>query len=285
MQTFMYLKIRKANLVETVNAYVVKNPSSCLATALPTSFVLEVDFAEYLDEALDEQYELRDALLQCNPLNPAWYILKPSMADGGHDIFLFSNLCELRAIFEAYDEDPEGDADELGDDDGAFEDCRISAVNQMRFYVAQLYIPPLVVDSRKFHLRVYALAVGALKVFIWPDVLALFAQKEYSGPTNSKFDANIHLSNTGLSDGSSHDIVRLLADLPLSQSLKAGIYDDICEITRDIFLAAATTQATAFQPLPNAFELFGLDFIVSNDEITYLLEVNSVSSSTVKFLH
>ena len=39
---------------------------------------------------------------------------------------------------------------------------RISVVNQMRFYVAQLYIPPRVFDSRKFHLRVYVLAVGPL---------------------------------------------------------------------------------------------------------------------------
>ena len=77
---------------------------------------------------------------------------------------------------------------------------------------------------------------------------------------------------------SSRCLVRHLADLPLSYSFKARSDDKICEVIRDVFLAAATTQATAFQLLPNVFELFGLGFIVSNDEKTYLLEINSVTS-------
>ena len=52
--------------------------------------------------------------------------------------------------------------------------------NALREWVLQRYVPrPLLFEGRKFRLRAYVLAVGALKVYFWDDVLLLSAQRPY----------------------------------------------------------------------------------------------------------
>lgn len=69
----------------------------------------------------------------------------------------------------------------------------------IREWVVQKYIErPLLVDGRKFHLRAYVLAVGALKVYFFSDVLALFSLHQYPSVGADKDITNYgaHLTNT-----------------------------------------------------------------------------------------
>ncbi|KAI4102857.1 MAG: hypothetical protein L6R37_004119 [Teloschistes peruensis] len=87
-----------------------------------------------------------------------------------------------------------------------------------------------------------------------------------------------HLTNTCLQQCSSQTLVLPLHTLPLPPT----ILTQINTLTSSLFLAA-TAHPTTFQPLPNAFEVYGLDFLVSpsspssstTDSKVYLLEVNA----------
>jgi hypothetical protein len=53
---------------------------------------------------------------------------------------------------------------------------------------------PLTVNGHKFHLRVYVLCVGALRVYVNQDILMLLAAHKYT--TDDLEDSLAHLSNT-----------------------------------------------------------------------------------------
>ncbi len=53
------------------------------------------------------------------------------------------------------------------------------------------------------------------------------------------------------------------------------MFGQICEVTGEIFEAAARGQMVHFQTLPNAFEVFGVDFLVDAEGTAWLLEVNA----------
>ena len=60
-----------------------------------------------------------------------------------------------------------------------------------------------------------------------------------------------------------------------NETWKEDVFEQICQISGEIFEAAARGMTVHFQPLPNAFELFGVDFLVDAQGTTYLLEVNA----------
>jgi len=197
--------------------------------------------------------------------------------------------------------------------------------SQLRHFIAQPYIhPPLLFPSpqalkdtpaaaatttglRKFHIRTYVLATGALQIHVYRPMLALFAASAYLPPWDAAFQENrdeamrAHLTNTCLQDsGDREGSVGLFWDLPdviptqpdfsssssssssppaTSLDWKSKIFTQIKDITGATFEAAARGMGIHFQPLPNAFEVFGLDFMVSVEEDgqlkTWLLEVNA----------
>ena len=56
----------------------------------------------------------------------------------------------------------------------------ISAAPDLREWVLQRFVDdPMLIDGRKFHLRVYALCVGDLELHICDDILALFSLEQY----------------------------------------------------------------------------------------------------------
>ncbi|KIV99771.1 uncharacterized protein PV09_08577 [Verruconis gallopava] len=280
--------IRKHYLSNTVHAWITKHPDSVLARHFKPSVAFEVDYAEFLDEALLEAYELRESFERNARLQPAereWWILKPSMTDRGQGIRLFSTEDELAAIFEQWDPPDSEDEDDDADDEGSHDGITTS---QLRDFVAQPYIhPPLLLSSfggRKFHIRTYVLAVGALSVYVYKPMLALFASQPYAAPWEED-DLKAHLTNTCLQhtgdrDGAVHAFWDLedepsCATSDPDRAWKDAVFEQICAVTADVFLAAAKNNAVHFQPLPNAFELFGLDFLVDSQRTVFLLEVNA----------
>ena len=289
--------IRKHFLAHTIASYVAKHPCSLLKSHVPTTLPLELDYAEFLDEALLEAYELHESWVRNETASASeqeFWILKPSMSDKGQGIRVFSSKQQLQAIFEEW-EPPEGESEGSADvtpgggdrmrDQGGDGDTMDGMASQLRHFVVQPYITPLVFPSlsdRKFHIRTYVLALGALKVYCFRRMLALFAEVQYEPPIDSGANMRPHLTNTGLQEGGSTCNVRQFWDLPerlpgakvASPDWKHQAYEQIKAMTGELF-QAAVAQPTTFQPLPNAFETYGLDWLVDAQGKTWLLEVNA----------
>ena len=156
-------------------------------------------------------------------------------------------------------------------------------VSHLRHFVAQPYVhPPLLLegDRRKFHVRVYVLAVGGLKVYVYRDMLALFAAKDYVAPgtgEDGEEDLDAHLTNTCLQQQpGERDAVRRFWELEgLAPGVAESVFAQICEVTGELFEAAARTMMVHFQPRKGAFEVYGLDFLVDAAGTAWLLEVNA----------
>lgn len=290
--------IRKHYLSNTISTWLVKHPSSALATHFKPCTHFELDFADFLDEALVDAWDLNESLARnkgvLEDATKEWWILKPGMSDGGNGIRLFSSLSELQSIFEGWEE-PASDEDvdetsgrhEASDRHGTpWEGASNGTMtSQLRHFIAQPYIQnPLLLnlyDRRKFHIRVYVLAVGALRVYVYREMLALFAAQPYQPPTESEQTPDLagHLTNTCFQDESTKatSVYRFwnLEDSGLSSDWKDQVFGQICQVTGEVFEAAAREQTVHFQAIPNAFELYGVDFLVDADLNVWLLELNA----------
>lgn len=288
--------IRKHYLSNTIAHWVAKHPESSLKEHWKVGVEFELDYAEFLDDALVDAFELRESFEKNEGREPRereWWILKAGMADRGQGIRLFSTFEELEAIFQEWEEEeleddhnaPHRDAPNgeeaperelVADADNTYG----TMTSQLRHFVVQPYIhPPLLIASsgrRKFHIRTYVLAVGALKVYVYRPMLTLFAVEPYEPPWQSQ-DLRSHLTNTCLQGSNVREgSVRTFWDLrDLSKAQKDDIFGQVCTVTGEVFEAAARVSSIHFQPLPNAFEIFGLDFLVDAEGTAWLLEVNS----------
>ncbi|KAJ5239816.1 hypothetical protein N7468_004435 [Penicillium chermesinum] len=256
--------IRKHYLSNTVANWISKHPDSVLKHHFKPAFDFELDYAEFLDEALLEAYELNESLQKNEERAESekeWWILKPGMSDRGQGIRLFNSEDQLREIFEEWEEDSD---DESGSEKPEDEEkLEVSAAHdagvvtsQLRHFLAQPYIDP----------------PAASAFFFKPEIphshmLALFAAKPYCAPheeDDEVKDLARHLTNTCFQEGGSSNegSVRRFWDLDhhvpgLADDWKEQIFSQIC--------------AT----LPNAFELFGVDFLVDSSGNAWLLEMNA----------
>jgi tubulin---tyrosine ligase len=292
--------IRKHYLTNTISTWLVKNPASALRNHFKAAANFELDYAEFLDEALVDAWDLNESMARNEALRDKdekkeWWILKPGMSDGGNGIRLFCSMQQLRRIFEEWDEDEDGKQQEEEDDVQSLEESTDNAAaspngvmtSQLRHFISQPYIdPPLLLPTRgnrKFHVRVYAVAVGALKVYVYKEMLALFAAKTYRSLSNLQDGAEVelasHLTNTCSQDSATREasVVRFwdLEDAAAKSNWKEKICEQICEVTGEVFEAAAREQMVHFQALPNAFEVFGVDFLVDAAYNVWLLELNA----------
>ena len=289
--------IRKHYLSNTIAAWLTKHPESILKDHFKASVHFELDYAEFLDDALVDAWDLHESMtrMQEEPEDKEWWILKPGMSDGGNGIRLFSSIEELQAIFEEWD--PPGDDENEDSVDGIDEpsaELRLGddadetlMTSQLRHFIVQPYIdPPLLLPSynnRKFHIRSYVLAVGALKVFVYREMLALFAAKPYKAPhqraEGAGIDLSQHLTNTCFQEDDTKDssVHRFwsLDEPTQSQGWQEKVFSQICKVTGEVFEAAAREQMVHFQAIPNAFEVFGVDFLVDAENGVWLLEMNA----------
>ncbi|KAL1677618.1 tubulin-tyrosine ligase family-domain-containing protein [Schizophyllum commune] len=254
--------IRKHFLSRTIHAYLTKHPDSILREASPRTYEIEISYADELDEIFaDELYDLEQDLEQGR-----WWILKPGMADRGNGIRLFNSRDTLTKIFEDFEDDSEDEDEEKDVGTGV-------VTSQLRHFVVQ------------FHLRAYCVASGALTLYLYDRILALFSSVPYAPPESSPDDADIdlapHLTNTSLQTHRGEEGVRLLDELvgctilgsddgaatteaTFTKAHIADIVSHMREILSETF-KAAMANPVHFQPIPNAFELFGVDFLVQHN--------------------
>ncbi len=280
--SYIYRKalIRKHFLANTIHSFIVKHPESLLIESFPNTYSLELDYAEFLDDALDEVYELRQELEENESKSGnerKVYILKPSMSDKGQGIRLFTTIDELQSIFEEFEEENDDESENENEDNNGI------ITSQLRHFVIQDYITKTLLlpfyQKRKFHIRSYILCKGSLQVFVYKHMLALFSNESYETPieTDGKIDMKGHLTNTCLQENDyehNGNVFEFWKLEGLSDESKEKIYTQIKSITSDLFLAALNNMIH-FQTIPNAFEIFGIDFLIDEDLKVHLLEVNS----------
>ncbi|KAI8075302.1 tubulin-tyrosine ligase family-domain-containing protein [Gongronella butleri] len=273
--------IRKSQFAYNVTKYLSKHPASILTKAIPETWLFELDHIDYLDEAMNEVFEV-DRDLQAN-LDLAIedrhrFILKPSLANKAAGIYVFDSIAKIEEIF-ASDDEEEDDDDNDNDDQGEDDDGDDGNMAHLREWVIQRYIDrPLLIDGRKFHVRAYVLAVGNIQVYLYRDMLALFAMKDYT--LDDLSDSLQHLTNTCVQadqpDFDEEAVVRLFWDLHAHIPKKDldAIFRQMQLILHDVF-DACVSEMTTFQALPNAFEIFGVDFLIDQDLNVYFLEANA----------
>ena len=159
--------IRKHYLSNLIHHYTAKNGTSHLLTHFKPAEDFELDYAEFLDEALVECFELRASLERNRERREGrdmeWWILKPGMSDRGQGIRLFCGEEELTEIFEEWDGEESGDEveeEEVVESEGEINgdgeivgdganaaDRDYIVTSHLRHFVVQPYIhPPLPVS-------------------------------------------------------------------------------------------------------------------------------------------
>jgi len=140
--------IRKHFLSRCIHSYLTKNPGSVLRTAVPTTWEIEISFADELDDLwADELWDLSDTLDKLIASAPEtydrWWILKPGMADRGMGIRLFNSKDGLRRVLEEFDDEDDsgGEGDDSGGDDdidgASAPDNTSIVISQLRHFVIQ----------------------------------------------------------------------------------------------------------------------------------------------------
>jgi len=159
------------------------------------------------------------------------------------------------------------------------------------FVLAQQYVDdPLLINGRKFGLRLWAVVAGSdpLRVYLHQGGLVLFSGQEYEGAGIADEEGQpmqAHVTNYAQNV---HGDVWTLQQL--EQHIGQQNYQDMM---RRILRSTAMTYAAALKdmrseaerldiPPATTFELMGLDFLIDSKYRPWLLEVNSTPSLAVE---
>ncbi|KAK0748918.1 tubulin-tyrosine ligase family-domain-containing protein [Schizothecium vesticola] len=243
---------RKDHLAAVIDFWSTKRPDSILPNHCPTTVRLTLDYAEY------------------EPMARNWWILKHALVDCGAGIHLFSTTDELAGHLElAENEKPTYTF---------VEHSRIPSA-QMRAFVAQRHLAhPSTIDGRKWHYRAYVLAVGRLRVFVYCEMLALLAGAAYAPPWEGA-SLKASLTNMTLQDDEAVERLQSRRDFwtgvdEFDDAWKEAVFGQICGVVAEVFRGAANTMGDRFVTLDKCFELFAVDFMMDEDGVAWLLEVN-----------
>lgn len=271
---------RKAEL-----AALAKRPNNehaaSLAHLLPETHILDADADSDDDDAVFDSLSSGSpstfiATDVSNTKQQAAWILKPSEGNRGRGLAIATDLAHLR-----------------------------SARQKEVAYVLQRYVhSPLLIDNRKFHVRLHVLCVGDARVLVHGHAVALISGATYNPSDLSNRTAHVtnhcvqeqsqkHIHSTielGLPEAcaalhTEHaDLRAAFPDGP--GALHAYLHSALADAARGIFGAALAGPPLGFFPLAGSSELFGVDVLLARDDDTrpislHLLEVNADPSMAV----
>ncbi|UVC49999.1 hypothetical protein MACK_003622 [Theileria orientalis] len=172
-------------------------------------------------------------------------------------------------------------------------------------YTAQEYIArPLLLNGKKFDIRVYLLLIGETKAFIYKNSLVRVCTEEYSYPSQYNSRNNfVHLTNYSINKSNVSSYHRGDLDdernnkqllFPVLDNLEDVGYDkekiwnqivNICSLVcgtmnPEIHLNSrlSTSKSKKLRRMPSYFQILGLDVILDSYGKAWLLEVNSCPS-------
>jgi tubulin--tyrosine ligase len=276
--------IRKSQMAYAIHKHTSKHEDCILKTAVPDTYLFELDDPYYFEESMAEVFEVAAELKENeemeDPTQRKRWILKPSITNKGAEIFVFDTEEQLREMFEErYERLCE--QDESGDDEA--DDAADSKGNlaHIREWVMQRYLatPLLLYGGRKFHIRTYVVAVGNIRVYVYREMLALFAGQVYDA---SDLSSSCHITNTCVQvqdDAFSEaDLVKrfwnLSSDGEMSEERLEDVFSQISDVVAEVF-RSVIHEVTVFQPMRNLFELYGFDFLVDETDGVHFLEANA----------
>ena len=264
---------RKAQLWVYCQKHASKRPQCLLKDHMPQTLVLDLweaydgnvsvfgqsfgcrmPLRKRLDFALTSVREAMEA-------QGGFWIVKPSVTNKGSEIAVLASYEELCAHLMAWQD--------------------------QREWVLQVYHDaPLLFQGRKFHLRAYVLAAGAMSVYFFNRVLLLASGRPYRREDYGNHLA--HITNTAMQENDplfdEGRCVMLLEDLegelrqqgrPAADAARAmaELKGKLHTLTGELF-EAMSGEFSVFGPLPHCFELYGIDFLVAGDLRPLLLEAN-----------
>ncbi|OMH79936.1 putative tubulin-tyrosine ligase [Zancudomyces culisetae] len=297
--------IRKVQVANNINYYNSKHKDSSLISGTPFTWIFELDDIDYLDEVLIDNYDLKMKLEENESKevgvvegqsNKERFIIKPSITNKGEGIHIFDSIEGLEQILEnefsmaSDSEDEECEESEEEEESTTAQRQNQGGLlmagnitSQLKEFVVQKYVDnPILLrkyGERKFHIRVYVLAMERMNVYVYREMLALFATNKYN--TNDINDTHAHITNTCVQpdgvkqiENEAEGLVHRFWDLGPDAIDVEHVYRQIKDLTGDLF-KAVLSQPTSFQPWENCFEVFGLDFLVDSNQRAIFLEANA----------
>jgi tubulin---tyrosine ligase len=271
---------RKAQFSKYMAKHISKCPACPLTSIIPYTLVVDTmgvfhDRPSWLDlpSALSEALVDVDEAVSNSP--GSFWILKPSMANKGAEVFIVKEVDEVETVLKTWKNVGQWVFQKYMSSPLLI--CKAPLENGKRSH-----------EGHKFHLRVYCLLNGAAEVFVLNEALVLLAVQPYLrdqienrfshitntcvGSESISFDADKHvktLSELGtilVEDGtcsSTSDAAKIVDQ----------IYTDIKTSIHHVF-AGLEGEFNGLQALPSAFELYGVDFLVDEKFYVHLLEFN-----------
>jgi hypothetical protein len=204
----------------------------------------------------------------------AQWVLKPSLGHGGCEVFVLAGRSE---------------------DTLATLRSHVVEWHEAAQWVLQRYVTPLMLlrpvairkHLHKFHLRVYALCAGEMRVFVYREGFVLIAPLPFASGGASGDE--VHLTNTIAAVRAAQrrnrrfraeTFVRVISELPRvvepeHRAAVVGVWEGIRRATAAVFASLKGNVGTYTPSGLRSFELYGLDFLLDTDGTPWLLEVNA----------